>query len=100
MYKHLFEGLLMAWGVASLYVALNAKVSYSRNRLEELALRIFGSPIIVAIVAIVVLPLMCRDAVCKNAPTWERSMTRPLWQWAAIAAVCCALAGTVFGLTR
>lgn len=100
MYSHLFEGLLMVWGTASAYVALSAKVSGSKNRLEELALRIFGSPIIVAIVAILVIPLMCRDAICKNAPKWKLRAARPLWQWATIAAVFCATAGTVFGLSR
>jgi len=100
MYTQLFEGLLMAWGIASAYVALSSTISGSKNRLEELAWRIFGSPVIVAIVAILVIPLMCRDAICKIAPTWKLRAARPLWQWAVIAAVFCATAGIVFGLSR
>jgi len=100
MSTQVFQSILMGWAIASVYVALNVKITDCKNWWEKLALLAFGSPTIVLIVVTFVLPLMIKDAVCKNAPAWNRSMARPLWQWAAIAAVCCALAGTVFGLTR
>lgn len=100
MSTQLFEGLVMGWAIASVYVALNVKVTDCKNWWEKLALLAFGSPMIVVIVVTFVLPLMIKDAICKNAPTFKRSMDRPLWHWATIAAVCCAIAGTVFGLSR